>query len=84
MAELSETRTRAQRDPYMRGVETIHPMPGVCRYKYFDAVVVSGDEPHAKPHRHMFDTALQRCGGTSMARVVMVGDSITADIKVDR
>ena len=54
----------------------------LCRYAYFDSVVVSGDEPHAKPHPTIFQTALAGCGETDMGKVVMVGDSLTADIEV--
>jgi YjjG family noncanonical pyrimidine nucleotidase len=48
--------------------------------RYLDAIVISGEEGVAKPHPHVFDVALERAGNPPRERVLMVGDSLTADI----
>ena len=48
--------------------------------RYLDAVVISGEEGLAKPDPRVFEIALQRAGNPPRDRVLMVGDSLTADI----
>jgi len=48
--------------------------------RYLDAVVISGEEGVAKPHPRVFEVALERAGNPPSDRVLMVGDSLTADI----
>jgi 2-haloacid dehalogenase len=47
---------------------------------YFDGVFVSGKAGAAKPARRMFDTALDTLGIENRKKVLMVGDSLKADI----
>ena len=47
----------------------------------FDAFVVSGDLGINKPDRAIFDYTLQKCNVTDRKSVLMIGDSLTSDIK---
>jgi len=49
-------------------------------HKYLDAVVISAEEGVAKPDGRIFQVALARAGHPPVERVLMVGDSLTADI----
>ncbi len=48
--------------------------------RYLHDLVVSGEEGVAKPDRRIFDTALARAGNPPRERVLMVGDSLSADM----
>ena len=48
--------------------------------RYLHAVVISGEEGVAKPQPRVFEVALERAGNPPSDRVLMVGDSLTADI----
>lgn len=47
--------------------------------KYFDHVLVSGDEPHDKPHESIFLKACKLCD-TSPDKCIMIGDNVGTDI----
>lgn len=47
--------------------------------RYFDHVIVSGDEPHDKPHKSIFEKACRLCG-LEPHNCIMVGDTISTDI----
>ncbi len=47
---------------------------------YFDALVISEQVGIAKPHREIFDYALQLLGNPSRDSVLMVGDTLESDI----
>ena len=49
--------------------------------RYFDAVLISEELGCAKPDRAIFDAAFERMGHPSKERVLIVGDSLTSDIK---
>lgn len=49
--------------------------------KYADGVYVSQNIGAAKPNRKIFDTALNSLGITNREKVLVVGDSLKADIK---
>lgn len=49
--------------------------------KYFDAVFVSEKLGCQKPQRRFFDTALKTLGVSRRQRVLVVGDSLSADIR---
>lgn len=49
--------------------------------KYFDEVFVSEKVGATKPAAKFFDVALKRLGVTKKERVLVVGDSLTADVK---
>jgi len=48
--------------------------------KYLHAVVISQEEGSAKPDGRIFQIALERADQPPLERVLMVGDSLTADI----
>ncbi|MBK7873464.1 MAG: noncanonical pyrimidine nucleotidase, YjjG family [Saprospiraceae bacterium] len=48
---------------------------------FFDVVVVSDEIGHAKPHAAFFDYAFQQMKHTRKHEVMMIGDSLNADIK---
>lgn len=47
--------------------------------QYFDNVIVSGDEPHDKPHPSIFFKACKLCD-TSPKKCIMIGDNVGTDI----
>ncbi|XP_071962743.1 N-acylneuraminate-9-phosphatase-like [Antedon mediterranea] len=47
---------------------------------YFDGMVISGDEPHAKPHISIFEKSFKMLSVTS-TECIMVGDSLATDIE---
>lgn len=49
--------------------------------KYVDAIYVSERVGSAKPQRKIFDVALSELGVSNRKKVLVVGDSLTADIK---
>jgi 2-haloacid dehalogenase len=49
--------------------------------QYFDAIVISGEVGTAKPGAAIFDITFERMGGPSKADVLMVGDSLSSDIR---
>jgi 5'-nucleotidase len=48
--------------------------------RFLHAVVISGEVGFAKPDARIFQAALACAGNPPAARVLMVGDSLTADI----
>jgi len=49
--------------------------------RFFDAVLISEELGCAKPDRAIFDIAFEKMGQPAKARVLIVGDSLTSDIK---
>lgn len=49
--------------------------------KLFDAVVISAEVGAAKPHTEIFDIAFGQLGGPEKDTALMVGDSLTSDIR---
>ncbi len=49
--------------------------------QYFDAIVISGEVGTAKPGREIFDITFDRIGRPSKADALMVGDSLSSDIR---
>ncbi|MDJ0665422.1 MAG: YjjG family noncanonical pyrimidine nucleotidase [Acidimicrobiia bacterium] len=49
--------------------------------KYFDAIVVSAEVGVTKPGAAIFAIAFERLGNPAKAEVLMVGDSLSSDIK---
>lgn len=49
--------------------------------RYFDAVVISGEVGTAKPGNAIFDLTFERLGRPDRAGALMVGDSLTSDIR---
>jgi len=49
--------------------------------KYFQAIVISGEFGNPKPSPAMFSEALRVLGYTEKANVIMVGDSLTSDMR---
>ena len=47
---------------------------------YFSAVVISEEVGFTKPDPRIFEIAMQRCGETDKRAVLMIGDSLSADI----
>ena len=47
---------------------------------YFDTVLISEEIGFAKPDPRFFSTAMERCGETDPKKVLMIGDSLSADI----
>lgn len=62
--------------------EVQRPKLQACGAKdlFGDMVVVSGEQPHAKPHASIFHTACTLIGSRP-SETVMVGDSIAADVQ---
>lgn len=52
---------------------------GIARY--FDAVVISAEVDTSKPGTAIFDIAFDRLGGPEKSSALMVGDSLTSDIR---
>jgi 2-haloacid dehalogenase len=48
---------------------------------YFDAVIISSEVGHTKPRGEIFDIAFERLGNPSRSSAVMIGDSLTSDIR---
>ncbi|MGL4107724.1 YjjG family noncanonical pyrimidine nucleotidase [Clostridium sp. LP20] len=49
--------------------------------KYFDGVIISEEVNSAKPDREIFTQALNKMSVRNKDKVLMIGDSLTADIK---
>ena len=49
--------------------------------EYFDVIVISEEEGVAKPDLRIFDIAFTRMGWPAKSDVLIVGDSLTSDIK---
>jgi len=49
--------------------------------QYFEAIVISGEVGMAKPGNEIFDITFERMGGPSKADVLMVGDSLSSDVR---
>ena len=49
--------------------------------KYFEGIVVSDEIGVAKPQKEYFDYAFQAAGNPLKEKVLMVGDSLSSDIK---
>jgi len=49
--------------------------------KYFGAIVISDEIGVAKPHTGFFDYAFEQVGSPGKERVLMIGDSLSSDIK---
>ena len=47
----------------------------------FRAVVISGEEGVAKPAPEIFDVALERMGAPARAEVLLIGDSLSSDVR---
>lgn len=52
--------------------------------RYFDVVVISSEVGFTKPRREIFDIAFEQLGSPDTATAVMVGDSLTSDIRGGR
>lgn len=50
-------------------------------YRFFEKVFVSEEIGHNKPSRDYFDAAIAQIPGFDPAKAMMVGDSLTSDIK---
>lgn len=49
--------------------------------RLFPVVVISGEEGVAKPAPEIFDIALRRMGGPERAEILLIGDSLSSDIR---
>jgi 2-haloacid dehalogenase len=49
--------------------------------QYFSSVVISAEVGHSKPSAAFFDAALAALGDPTKATALMIGDSLTADIR---
>ncbi len=49
--------------------------------RLFPVVVISGEEGVAKPAPEIFDVALQRMGGPAREEILLIGDSLSSDIR---
>lgn len=49
--------------------------------EYISEMIVSEEIGTAKPHRSFFETAFARTGNPAESEVLMIGDSLTSDIK---
>jgi YjjG family noncanonical pyrimidine nucleotidase len=49
--------------------------------KYFEVVVISGEIGHVKPEKAYFDFVFEEMGHPDKERVLVVGDSLNADIR---
>ena len=47
---------------------------------FFDTVLISEEIGFAKPDPRFFTTAMEKCGETDPKKVLMIGDSLSADI----
>lgn len=52
--------------------------------RYFDAVVISSEVGVTKPRGEIFDLAFERLGAPDRATALMIGDSLTSDIRGGR
>jgi YjjG family noncanonical pyrimidine nucleotidase len=51
---------------------------------WFEDVIISGEVGYAKPDARIFDIALQRMGSPDKNRVLLIGDSLSSDIRGGR
>lgn len=51
---------------------------------YFDAVIISSEVGATKPRREIFDLAFERLGGPDTSAALMIGDSLSSDIRGGR
>lgn len=49
--------------------------------RFFPVVVISGEEGVAKPAAEIFDVALRRMGGPAREEILLIGDSLSSDIR---
>jgi len=49
--------------------------------KYFDAIVISSEVGATKPRPEIFDIAFEQLGAPAKETAVMIGDSLTSDIR---
>lgn len=49
--------------------------------QYFDAIIISGEVAASKPGSDIFDITFDRMGGPSKSDVLMVGDSLSSDVR---
>ncbi len=49
--------------------------------RIFPVIVISGEEGVAKPAPEIFDVALERMGGPLRQEVLLVGDSLSSDVR---
>ena len=52
--------------------------------RYFDAVIISSEVGVTKPRREIFDHAFEQLGSPDPATAVMIGDSLSSDIRGGR
>ena len=52
--------------------------------RYFDAVIISSEVGVTKPRREIFDLAFERLGHPDPATALMIGDSLSSDIRGGR
>ena len=52
--------------------------------RYFDAVIISSEVGVTKPRREIFDLAFERLGSPDAATALMIGDSLSSDIRGGR
>jgi 2-haloacid dehalogenase len=50
-------------------------------HRYFEGIVISGEEGVSKPDPAIFDVAFARMGNPDKADVLIVGDSLTSDMR---
>ncbi|MCP3995870.1 MAG: noncanonical pyrimidine nucleotidase, YjjG family [bacterium] len=58
--------------------------PRIARFgieEYFDAIVISAEVGTTKPGTRIFDIAFEQLGNPSKATAIIVGDSLSSDIK---
>ena len=48
---------------------------------YIDYAVISEEVGASKPHKEIFDFAMQKSGETDKNKIIMIGDDLNADIK---
>ena len=48
---------------------------------YFEGIVISGEVGYAKPDPRIFDAAFESMGNPSKSEVLIIGDSLSADIR---
>lgn len=52
--------------------------------RYFDAVIISSEVGVTKPRREIFDLAFEQLGSPDPATALMIGDSLTSDVRGGR
>ena len=80
---LDELETRASLALISNGMSEVQ-RPRIERLgieHYFDAIVISAEVGVTKPGTRIFDIAFERLGNPPKDTVLMVGDSLTSDIK---